>query len=132
MCQVQDDESITDDCLLLRRIPNWHFHEDSREDRMRPSSAAFEDGENGSPMSVYLKDELNNPEVVLENHEGFGLVEFPVSLARANNQCVVRDETGRFPEAHALVVGNKTYSVRKTFAVESQWLVHPSDVSYND
>jgi hypothetical protein len=51
-----DDASIADGAELWRRIPSWHFIYDENLGRMRPSTAAFEDHPNRSPMSVLLAD----------------------------------------------------------------------------
>lgn len=43
------DPTILDSADLWRRIPSWHIVYDQNLQRLRPSSAAFEDHPNGSP-----------------------------------------------------------------------------------
>jgi hypothetical protein len=57
-----DDPSIPDDAELWRRIPPWHFVDDENLRQIRPSSAAFEDDPDGSPMSVILGGETRDPQ----------------------------------------------------------------------
>jgi hypothetical protein len=51
-----DDPTVQDGVNLLRRIPPRHICFDENLGRHRPSSAAFEDDEDGDPMSVYRHD----------------------------------------------------------------------------
>ena len=81
-----DDPTISDDEKLLRRIrPDW-FIPDYNLKRWRPSSAAFQDSPDKSPMSVHLASVLNAEnlpvESVLAGHEGYGLVGFLARIAR--------------------------------------------------
>ncbi len=128
MCGYVDDCSIPDDAFLWRRIPQQHFVLDANLGRQRPSSAAFEDHPNGTPMSVMLAAEVirteRGPEDVLAGHEGFALAEFRAGLARSLNQGVARDPVPEEP-AHAVVFGKKSGSVRKTLAKESEWVIAP-------
>jgi len=57
-----DDPTIPDDAERWRRIPPWHFFHDENLRQIRPSSAAFEDHPNGSPMSVLLAAEVDHPQ----------------------------------------------------------------------
>jgi hypothetical protein len=50
-----DDPTIAHSEALLRRVPPKHFYLDENLGRLRPSSAAFEDDDDGEPMSVYRK-----------------------------------------------------------------------------
>lgn len=54
-----DDATVAESVALLRRIPPKHFCFDDNLGRWRPSSAAFEDDEDGDPMSVYRKDVID-------------------------------------------------------------------------
>lgn len=77
-------------------------------------------------MSVVLEDLAlrlgRNPAVILEGHEGFGLVAFLAGLARRLEQKVVLDPIPDEP-AHAHVVGIKTKKTSRAFAKESNWVV---------
>lgn len=126
----RDDPAIPDEAQLFRRIPPWHFIRDENVGKTRPSSAAFEDHPNGSPMSVILADTLAEtgriPETILAGHEGFALVTFSVELARECGQGVARDPLPDEP-AHAVVFGKKTQGVKKKLARGASWVVKPSE-----
>lgn len=70
-----DDPECADGVELLRRIPGWHVLYDNNRGCVRPSSAAFEDDRDGSPMSVYRRDviegEGDDPARVMAGHEGY-------------------------------------------------------------
>jgi len=125
---LQDDQTITDSADLWRRIPPWHFVFDENSGEVRPSSAAFDNDPDGSPMSVLLADlmvELKKaPLDALSGHESFALAAITAGLARANGQAVVRDPLPDEP-THALVAGLKTKSVRRKLARGAQWVIAP-------
>ena len=125
-----DDLTIGNDARLWRRIPPWHFVFDENLGKSRPSKAAFDDDADCHPMSVVLAELVTasgrGPAHVLHGHNGFALAEITVGLARAKQQGVQRDPVPEEP-AHALVFGNKTNSVKKTFATQCIWIVPPSD-----
>jgi hypothetical protein len=77
-----DDPTIPDDAELWRRIPPWHFVDDGNLGQIRPSSAAFEDHPDGSPMSVLLAVEAGDPQRALAGHQGFALASITAALAR--------------------------------------------------
>lgn len=81
-----DDATIADEAILLRRIPPRHLVYDENLMRWRPSSAAFENHPDGSPMSVLLADVLRtsgrNAADALRGHEGFALAAITAGLAR--------------------------------------------------
>jgi hypothetical protein len=129
-----DDETISDDTLLYRRVLNqadppvrqiiW----DDNNKRWRPSSVAFDDHRDGSPMSIAIDDTLRElkmcPESVLKGHEGFSLAAFPAKVARQNGQGVMRKPLENDP-AHGEVFGKKTKSVKKALAINSHWYIEP-------
>lgn len=123
-----DELAIRDEVRLLRRIPPWHFVHDENEGRYRPSSAAFNDGRDGDPMSVYRADviqaESDRPERVMVGHGGFGLVSILAGAVRRRNQTVHPDP---LPDesAHANVCGPKTRATRGHFVRCSEWIVEP-------
>jgi hypothetical protein len=126
--QFTDDSSIPDDARLWRRVPPWHFIFDDNLGRVRPSKAAFDDDENGSPMSVVLADLVlesgRGPEHILIGHDRFALAEITAGLARSKQQGIVRDPVPEEP-THALVFGKKTASVTRALAKGSVWVVPP-------
>jgi hypothetical protein len=128
MPQYQDDLSIADDAELWRRIPADWVVWDGNLRQMRPTSQAFCNHPNGTPMSVALAHILaqcgTGPDEVLAGHSGFALASLTTGLARECGQMVARDPLPDEP-AHALVVGEKTHSVRKRFASKCRWIVPP-------
>lgn len=129
-----DDTSIGDATFLYRRVLNnpdppvkqiiW----DDNKKCYRPSSAAFTDHPNGSPMSVAIDDTLEelgiDPGSILENHKGYLLAKFPAKIARENNQGIARKPLEGDP-AHGEVFGKKTKGVKKALATASTWHVEP-------
>jgi hypothetical protein len=120
----RDDPTIPDEAELWRRIPPRHFFYDGNLGCFRPSSAAFEDDRDGSPMSVVLAAESRGPESVLAGHEGYALASFSAGLARECRQGIARDPLPEEP-AHAVVFGRKTGSVRSRLAKGSVWVAPP-------
>lgn len=125
-----DDKTIRDECELFRRVlvtPGVHIIWDNNLGRWRPTSAAFRDHQNGSPMSVCLGDILvelgRPPESVLQGNEGLALAVITAGLARQNNQGVVRDPLPDEP-AHGHVVGKKKKEAR-VMAKTAAWVVDP-------
>lgn len=130
-----DDKTIDDETLLYRRIMNqpnppvsqiiW----DANEKCWRPSSAAFTDHPNGSPMSIALGDTLEEqgltPDSVLKGHENFSLVSFPARIPRSRGLKVMRKPLEGDP-AHGEVAGKKTKSIKKFLANNSTWYKEPS------
>ncbi len=123
-----DDLTIKNEAPLWRRVPPHHFVFDDNRGTWRPSSAAFDDHPNGTPMSVVLGEDVaaasRTADSVLAGHEGFGLVSLPAGLARENRQGIVRRPLPDEP-AHAEVFGKKTRGVRKALAKGSKWIVPP-------
>ncbi len=127
-----DDPTIPDSSVLWRRIPPRHFVRDENTGRMRPSSAAFEDHPNGSPMSVILGDVLlasgRFAEDALAGHADFALAAFAAGLARQFGQGVMREPLDDEP-AHAIVFGEKPKRVGRMLAKAAEWVIPPPDES---
>ena len=125
-----NDPSIQEDANLLRRIPPKHCIFDENENRWRPSSAAFEDDEDGDPMSVYLVaillNENRESSCVLAGHAGYSLASITAGLARKHNQ-TVHPEPLPEESSHAVVCGDKGKSKKsapkKQFALAAEWVV---------
>lgn len=123
-----DDPTVADATALLRRIPPWHFVPDEKLGRTRPSSAAFEDDEDGDSMSVYRRDVIEaegaSVERVMVGHTGFGLASLSAGQVRSKNQTVFPDP---LPEesSHAKVCGPKPTGVRRWFAKQAIWVIPP-------
>lgn len=122
--EYTDDPTIPDAANLWRRIPPFHCIWDANVGRVRPSSAAFDDDPDGSPMSVVLAEESSDPQSVLAGHEGFALASFKAGLARECRLGIARDPLPEQP-AHALVLGRKTKSVMRRLAKGSSWVIAP-------
>jgi hypothetical protein len=123
-----DDSTIGDEDVLLRRIPPVWWIPDENLGRLRPTSQAFNNHGNGSPMSVHLQKVLEEHRLpvnsVLEGHVGFALASITAGLARTHAQRIRRKPLDDDP-AHAEVFGEKTRSVRKAFAMGAVWAVPP-------
>lgn len=130
-----DDETISNDTLLYRRVLNqpdppvsqivW----DSNQACWRPSSIAFCDHKDGSAMSIAIDDTLKKeglePDSLLIGHENFSLATFPAIVARNKAQGIIRNPLKNDP-AHGEVFGNKTSSVRRALAKGSKWYKAPN------
>jgi len=125
-----DDPTIVDAAVLWRRIPPWHFVRDDNAGTIRPSSAAFENHPNGSPMSVVLGDEVvasgRSASEVIAMHSGFALAALTAGLSRKCNQGVMREPLPEEP-AHAVVFGEKPKRIRQLIAKSAEWVIPPSD-----
>lgn len=123
-----DDPTVADATELLRRIPPRHIVFDVKLGRERPSSAAFEDDEDGDPMSVYrvdvIKSEGASEERVMVGHAGFGLASLTAGQMRSKDQTVF---SAPLPaeSSHAKVCGPKPHSVRRWFAKQAIWVMPP-------
>ena len=115
-----DDPSIRNCGELWRRVHQTQFVLDKNLGRVRPSSAAFNDSSDRTPMSVLRarivmatgRDEYS----VLRNYPGYALVAFTARLARQLGQGV---EPNPLPDepAHTYVFGDKKKkSVKEAFA----------------
>lgn len=126
-----DDPTISDAAALWRRIPPWHFVRDDNTGLIRPSSAAFENHPNGSPMSIVLGDEVaasgRSADDVLAEYAGFALAAFTAGLARECEQGVMREPLADEP-AHAVVFGEKPKRVGRRLAKSAVWVVPPGGV----
>ncbi|MBM4018911.1 MAG: hypothetical protein FJ288_11380 [Planctomycetes bacterium] len=128
MNQYEDDPTIADHAELWRRIPPQWFVLDRNLGSMRPTSQAFQDHPNGTPMSVLLADVVRESgrgtTAALVGHKGFALAAITAGLCRQCSQKVARDPKPDEP-AHGVVVGKKSDAVRRRLAREAQWVVPP-------
>jgi len=123
-----DDPTIANEAELFRRISPRHFVPDENSGGLRPSSAAFSDHPNGSPMSVVLADVLaatgRHPDDLLARYGGFALAMITAGLARECQQGVAREPLGDEP-AHGVVFGRKTRPVMRRLATRAHWAIAP-------
>ena len=121
-----DDATVCDSDPLWRRIHPDQVLFDRNLGSWRPSSAAFNDHPNGTPMSVVLGNDVlkasRSPEALLNDHAGYSLASVTAGLARSCEQIVYRAPVADEP-AHAEVKGVKSKTVRKRFAKEAAWVV---------
>ncbi len=115
-----DDESILPADTVYRRVraDKVNIVFDKSLNRDRPSSAAFEEDEDG--MSVHLGsviDELGlDPSAVLHGHSGYRLASLSVEFVRAQGLRIRRDhreqtEADPCGPAHCLVKGQPGWSI---------------------
>ena len=123
-----DDPSVLDETHLYRRIHPTHFVRDENTNEVRPSSAAFTNSRDGSPMSIALSDTLETlgrpPSSVLDRYPGFALARFPASLPRILDQTVCRSPVDEEP-AHGGVGGTKSKSIKRELSRTARWEVSP-------
>ena len=127
-----DDPTIPDDADLWRRIHPKQVTIDKNSKRRRPSSAAFKDPKMSVALAHIVIESGDTAETCLPDYKDFGLASITAGLARSSEpaQIVCRDPTPD-QQAHALVVGRKTDSVRRRFAVNAQWVIEPPDLEIN-
>lgn len=123
-----DDPTIPDDADLWRRIHPTHIIFDDNQGRVRPTSQAFTDSSNGSPMSVVIATECGGPDRVLAGYERYGLASFKARVARESGLGIVRDPLPDQP-AHALVFGPKSKKVQSQLAKATEWVVLPPNLA---
>ena len=120
-----DDATISDDDHVLRRIPkNQRVTDPKVPGGIRPSSGAFDDSSDGSPLSMTLASECVDPASLIEGFEEAGVVRVSVRELRALGQGFVRDPTDDDP-AHVLVFGHKSQSFGKKAARAATWIIRP-------
>jgi hypothetical protein len=133
-----DDPTIADEEILLRRVPSRQLHWDPERGRYRPSSAAFDDDNEGDPMSVYLNSTMQalglEAERTLDDQEpGFGVAGVFARVVRDEEQVVCRDPDPGPPfhicdPAHGLVAGAKSTKRRSRVGRQFFWVVEPPNV----
>ncbi len=127
MGEYVDDPTIGDDDDLWRRVPRgWVIFDDKRS-RWRPTSLAFRDSRDGSPMSIFLAQVMvaaGRPATdTLRGHQGFHLAAIRAGLARSLDQLIARDPLEDEP-AYGVVVGDKRKASRK-LAYAATWVIAP-------
>lgn len=97
-----DDDTISDDEILWRRVPPSNVKFDNSGNLIGPKSSAFKEGD--PPMSVDIAS-LSSVEQTLSGHENFQIAAFSAGQAREIDCKVVRNPLPENP-AHALVIGS--------------------------
>ena len=124
-----DDASIGNDVRLFRRIhPQWIVRDDNLK-CLRPSSQAFNNSQDDTPMSVnredILQQERREPATLLAGFNEWALAAIRAGTMREQGQGIASDPT---PEeaSHALVFGAKPSNVRKRIARSAEWVIEPN------
>lgn len=119
-----DDKTISDSCMLLRRIPDLCVKWDENRQRYRITSQAFCPVE----MSIHIEDDMRQEgksfEDLIENQSEKNLAGISALLARDHQQEVCRHASDD-SLCHGLVVGKKRKPTRKVFAkaAEDYWVL---------
>ena len=131
MTSKVDDQSIGDPDPLWRRIHPTQFVSDG-SGSMRASSAAFNNSNDGTGMSVSLAREAQAAGVTaamaLDHFPTFGLASLTAGVCRGHRQTIERDPT-HDDRHHALVNGEKPKSVRNALTRAAIIVIAPTRVS---
>jgi len=125
-----DDLAISDDAALWRRIhPKQWIIDHNRGGVLRPTSQAFTDSSDGTPMSALLAEIVSasnrTSRDALVGYEDYALASITAGFARKWNQGITPAPEPHEP-AHAFVFGEKTRAVRRAFAGAADWVVPPT------
>lgn len=116
-----DDPTIPGEAIVWRRINRIHLVPAER----RPSSAAFSDSSDGTPMSATLATPTSNPVAYAARWNAFGVVGISVQRLRELGLGVTRAPTDEDPD-HVSIHGEKKKSVARALAKEAQWVFEPA------
>lgn len=108
--------------VLWRRIPPWHFPK--KPGQQRPNSPAFDDSDDGTPMSAVIARADRPPQEVIAGYEGYGLVSLRVQDLIAFGQRAVPEPLPEEPD-HVHVIGLKTDITRRQMAKSAIWVIPP-------
>ncbi|HEY7617399.1 MAG TPA: hypothetical protein VH744_11395, partial [Terriglobales bacterium] len=122
-----DDSTIPDSALLWRFIsPQWYKVDD--HGAYRVSSGAFQDSTESGATSFVLADEVlksgRSIQDKLAGKKDFGLVALSAGTLRELGLNIVRNPTEN-EEAHILVFGKKTGSIKNRMRDAAKWVVRP-------
>lgn len=124
--EYADDPTIEDDDALWRRLIRDWVIKDENSGEWRPSSAAFDNSKDGSPLSVVLANIITamqgNPADVLKNVDD-SLCSFTAGLARMLEQNVTSWPKIEDDPAHGWVAGKKTRHVKRQLAKNAQFVI---------
>ena len=133
---AKDDASISDNEIVLRRVPDGSYTFDENLGRVRLSTQVFlQDGTEGL-VSVYLESETSHAVVAAEGPEPY-LVSLSVGELRRvkgndpGKLGIVRDPSSGGP-GHCVITGRKTQGRRNQLAKQAQRIpgYAPPSVSY--
>jgi hypothetical protein len=125
--EVPDDSTIANECRLFRRISAQYVTAEG--EHFRISSQAFNNSSDGSGMSVWLEDTMQelglSPADALVGHDHTWLVALTAGNMRHERQGVVRTPEPAEP-AHGEVLGSKASSRRGRIRDQATWAISPS------
>ena len=115
-----DDDSISNDETVLRRVPEGHDVYDDNVQRRRPSTQSFlQDGPDGL-VSVYLSSETTTEVVAIGGPEKY-LVSVRVSVLRGLGLGLIRDPSSGGP-GHCVITGRKTKGKLNRIVHKAKWV----------
>jgi len=124
-----DDPTIANHAELWRRVPPSWVVPDENRGGYRPSSQAFHDSADRSPMSVLIAETMladgRGPQDAVADDPTFLLASFTAGEARSLEQGVARTPTDAEP-AHGSVFGRKTKQVYRALSRLARWVIAPS------
>ncbi|MCH9049906.1 MAG: hypothetical protein IIA72_02305 [Proteobacteria bacterium] len=123
--QFEDDETISLETRVLRRIPPGRVVKNNTN--LRPQSDNFSNHPTGTGTSVSIFVEGSDPLDLLEGHEGFGLVSLTVQDIRDAGLGIIRNPTPDDPN-HAHIQGEKNRRVKRRLAKAADWIAAPADL----
>jgi hypothetical protein len=120
-----DDPSISDSAELWRRIHPDLWTRDDNTGQWRPSSSAFRDSSDGTPMSVVLAAPGRAPSTAVAEYQGYGLVVLTGGRVRQLGQRVCRAPTVEEPD-HVFVAGPKPKLISRALAKSATIVIGPA------
>lgn len=116
----EDDNSISDDDIVLRRVyKNFTVYDDNRS-MYRPSSQAFKQNGPDGPVSVYLASETCPAAVADEGQEEY-LVSIKVRILRELGLGLIRNPCSG-GQGHCEILGRKTRSTLRKIVDACEWV----------
>ena len=116
-----DDPTIPGDAVVWRRIHRLHDVPSER----RPSSAAFTDSTDGTPMSATLVTAGADPAAYATRWVAHGVVAISVQQLRDLGLGVTKAPTDDDPD-HVSIHGEKKKAITGSLAKVAKWVVEPS------
>jgi hypothetical protein len=118
---IEDDQSIADDCRMLRRIPPYWLKD------FRPESSNFENREPDPKfgLSVTIWESEADLEAVIAEEPSFGVVCVTAGQLRAEGCAIVRRPLDQNPN-HCECFGNPGHGARRRLAKSARWVHVPA------
>ena len=118
----KNDESISDDTRLLRRIPPDKIKRSVNPPLPDSDNLAISPDGTGTSVDIWENDE--DPAKCLEGHEGFGLVYLTAKQLRDKGLGIIHDPLPQKPN-HALIQGPRSRGTKRWLAKNSVWVHLP-------